>query len=158
MGLSAVLVNTPVVMVPLLAVVLDRETLSRRFLLIRPVTCTLRTGGVFETGATGSSPAVHSGSHPTFGNPPAESIPRKTSRTSQEADRADPGQASDRPITDQLGARLSDDAGRPHGPPHQRSSGSELKCGEGVQMIFPPFPRHMLPPVNTGPMGLDPTT
>ncbi|WP_034274444.1 hypothetical protein [Haloechinothrix halophila] len=33
-GLSAVLVNTQVVMVPLLAVVIDREPLSRRFLVI----------------------------------------------------------------------------------------------------------------------------
>ncbi len=73
MGLSAVLVNTQVVMVPLLAVVLDRETLSRRFLLIRPVTCTLRTGGVFETGATGSSPAVH-----TLDLIPLSKIPRRS--------------------------------------------------------------------------------
>ena len=59
-GMSAVLVNTQVVMVPLLAVVIDRETLSRRFLVILPVIIagTFLTGGVFETGATGSSPVA----------------------------------------------------------------------------------------------------
>jgi drug/metabolite transporter (DMT)-like permease len=59
-GMSAVLVNTQVVMVPLLAVVIDRETLSRRFLVILPVIIagTLLTGGVFETGATGSAPVA----------------------------------------------------------------------------------------------------
>lgn len=35
-GLSAVLVNTQIVMVPLLAVVVDREPLSGRFLVILP--------------------------------------------------------------------------------------------------------------------------
>lgn len=57
-GLSAVLVNTQVVMVPLLAVVIDREPLSRRFLVILQVIVagTLLTGGVFETGVAGSAP------------------------------------------------------------------------------------------------------
>lgn len=59
-GLSAVLVNTQVVMVPLLAVVIDREPLTRRFLVILPVIVagTLLTGGVFETGVTGSAPVA----------------------------------------------------------------------------------------------------
>lgn len=59
-GLSAVLVNTQVVMVPLLAVAIDREPLSRRFLVILPVIVAgaLLTGGVFETGVTGSAPVA----------------------------------------------------------------------------------------------------
>ncbi|WP_307870492.1 DMT family transporter [Saccharopolyspora endophytica] len=59
-GLSVVLVNTQVVMVPLLAVAIDRETLSRRFLVILPVITagTLLTGGVLETGATGAAPVA----------------------------------------------------------------------------------------------------
>ncbi len=59
-GLSAVLVNTQVVMVPLLAVIIDREPLSRRFVVVLPVIVvgTLLTGGVFETGVTGSAPAA----------------------------------------------------------------------------------------------------
>lgn len=59
-GLSAVLVNTQVVMVPLLAVVIDREPLSRRFLVILPVIVagTLLAGGVLETGVTGSAPVA----------------------------------------------------------------------------------------------------
>lgn len=57
-GLSAVLVNTQVVVVPLLAVVIDREPLSRRFLVILPVIVagTLLAGGVFESAVTGSAP------------------------------------------------------------------------------------------------------
>ncbi|WP_035770224.1 DMT family transporter [Arthrobacter castelli] len=59
-GLTAVLVNTQVVMVPLLAVVIDREPVCRRFLMILPfiVVGTLLTGGVFETGVTGSAPVL----------------------------------------------------------------------------------------------------
>jgi len=59
-GLSTVLVNTQVVLVPLLAVVIDREPLSRRFLVTLPVIVagTLLTGGVFETGVTGAAPVA----------------------------------------------------------------------------------------------------
>lgn len=59
-GLSAVLVNTQVVMVPLLAVLIDREPLSRRFLVILPVIIvgTLLAGGVLETGITGTAPVA----------------------------------------------------------------------------------------------------
>ncbi len=64
-GLSAVLVNTQVVMVPLLARVIDREPLSSRFVSLLPVVVlgTVLTGGVFETGVTGTAPVagtVHS--------------------------------------------------------------------------------------------------
>lgn len=64
-GLSAVLVNTQVVMVPLLAWLIDRESLSMRFFVLLPVVVvgTVLTGGVFETGVTGSAPiagTVHS--------------------------------------------------------------------------------------------------
>lgn len=64
-GLSAVLVNTQVVMVPLLARVIDRESLSRRFFVLLPVVAvgTVLTGGILETGVTGSAPVagtVHS--------------------------------------------------------------------------------------------------
>lgn len=64
-GLSAVLVNTQVVMVPLLALFVDREVLSTRFFALLPVVAigTVLTGGIFETGVTGSAPlagTVHS--------------------------------------------------------------------------------------------------
>jgi drug/metabolite transporter (DMT)-like permease len=64
-GLSAVLVNTQVVMVPLLARLIDRELLSVRFFLLLPVVAvgTVLAGGIFETGVTGSAPiagTVHS--------------------------------------------------------------------------------------------------
>lgn len=64
-GLSAVLVNTQVVMVPLLARVIDRELLSARFITLLPVVLVgvVLTGGVFETGVTGTAPVagtVHS--------------------------------------------------------------------------------------------------
>lgn len=57
-GLSAVLVNTQVVMVPLLARLIDRESLSVRFFALLPVVAVgaVLTGGIFETGATGSAP------------------------------------------------------------------------------------------------------
>lgn len=64
-GLSAVLVNTQVVMVPLLARLIDRESLSIRFFVLLPVVAVgaVLTGGLFETGVTGSAPiagTVHS--------------------------------------------------------------------------------------------------
>jgi drug/metabolite transporter (DMT)-like permease len=64
-GLSAVLVNTQVVMVPLLARFIDHESLSTRFFVLLPVVAvgTVLTGGIFETGVTGSAPiagTVHS--------------------------------------------------------------------------------------------------
>lgn len=64
-GLAAVLVNTQVVMVPFLARLIDRESLSLRFFALLPVVAvrTVLTGGIFETGVTGSAPiagTVHS--------------------------------------------------------------------------------------------------
>jgi drug/metabolite transporter (DMT)-like permease len=64
-GLSAVLVNTQVVIVPLLAWLIDREALSRRFLLLLPVVVVgaVLTGGILEDGVTGTAPVegtVHS--------------------------------------------------------------------------------------------------
>ena len=64
-GLSAVLVNTQVVMVPLLARLIDRESLSTRFLALLPVVVVgaVLAGGIFETGVTGTAPiagTVHS--------------------------------------------------------------------------------------------------
>lgn len=64
-GISAVLVNTQVVMVPLLARIIDGEPLSGRFLVLLPVVvaAAVLTGGVFETGVTGEAPVagtVHS--------------------------------------------------------------------------------------------------
>ncbi|WP_231376675.1 DMT family transporter [Mycobacterium sp. 141] len=55
-GLSAVLVNTQVVMVPLLARLIDREPLSTRFIALLPVVTlgTVLTGGIFESGVTGT--------------------------------------------------------------------------------------------------------
>ncbi|WP_051021549.1 DMT family transporter [Nocardia araoensis] len=57
-GLTAVLVNAQVVIVPLLALLIDREPIRRAFLLVSPflVGGILLTGGVFETGASGSDP------------------------------------------------------------------------------------------------------
>src|SRR4051812_1049142 len=59
-GLSTVLVNAQVVLVPLLALVIDREPLSRRFLLTLPVMVVgiVLTGGVLESGGTGSDPVA----------------------------------------------------------------------------------------------------
>ena len=59
-GLSTVLVNVQVVLVPLLAWAVDRERVPRRFLLWLPVLCTgvVLTGGLFEQGADGSDPAA----------------------------------------------------------------------------------------------------
>ncbi|HEY3472260.1 MAG TPA: DMT family transporter [Amycolatopsis sp.] len=56
-GLSTVLVNAQVVLVPLLALAVDREPVSRRFLAILPVMIIgiVLTGGVLEHGA-GSDP------------------------------------------------------------------------------------------------------
>lgn len=64
-GLSAVLVNTQVVMVPLLARLIDREPLSTRFVALLPVVTlgTVLTGGIFESGVTGTAPlagTIHS--------------------------------------------------------------------------------------------------
>ncbi len=58
-GLTAVLVNAQVLLVPLLALLIDREPLSRAFLGIVPfmVAGIVLTGGVFETGVPGSAPA-----------------------------------------------------------------------------------------------------
>jgi uncharacterized membrane protein len=52
-GLSTVLVNAQVVIVPLLALAVDREPISRRFLAILPVMIIgiVLTGGVLEEGA-----------------------------------------------------------------------------------------------------------
>ncbi|HEY3470109.1 MAG TPA: DMT family transporter [Amycolatopsis sp.] len=57
-GLSTVLVNAQVVIVPLLALVVDREPVSRRFLAILPVMIIgiVLTGGVLEQGAGGRDP------------------------------------------------------------------------------------------------------
>ena len=58
-GLTAVLVNAQVVIVPLLALLIDRESLRGAFLVILPfmVAGIVLTGGIFETGAAGSAPA-----------------------------------------------------------------------------------------------------
>jgi drug/metabolite transporter (DMT)-like permease len=55
-GLSTVLVNAQVLLVPLLALGLDREPISRRFLAMLPlmVAGIVLTGGVLEAGAAGS--------------------------------------------------------------------------------------------------------
>src|SRR4051794_41704342 len=65
-GLSTVLVNVQVVLVPLLAWAVDREQVPRRFLLWLPVLVAgvVLTGGLFEQGASGSDPTagtVHAG-------------------------------------------------------------------------------------------------
>lgn len=59
-GLSAVLVNIQVVMVPLLARLIDREPLSARFVAVLPVVLlgTVLTGGVFESGVAGTAPVA----------------------------------------------------------------------------------------------------
>lgn len=57
-GLSTVLVNAQVIIVPLLALLIDRERVGRAFMIIVPfmVAGILLTGGVFQTGAAGSDP------------------------------------------------------------------------------------------------------
>lgn len=57
-GLSTVLVNAQVVIVPLLALVVDREPVHRRYLVCLPwlILGVLLTGGVLETGVSGSNP------------------------------------------------------------------------------------------------------
>lgn len=59
-GLSTVLVNAQVIIVPLLALLVDRERPGRAFVTIVPVMAAgiVLTGGVFEAGATGSDPAM----------------------------------------------------------------------------------------------------
>lgn len=64
-GLSVVLVNTQVVMVPLFARFIDRESLSTRFVALLPVVLigAVLAGGIVETGVTGTAPiagTVHS--------------------------------------------------------------------------------------------------
>jgi drug/metabolite transporter (DMT)-like permease len=64
-GLSAVLVNTQVVMVPLLAWLIEHESLSTRFFALLPVVVvgSVLTGGIFQKGVTGTAPlagTVHS--------------------------------------------------------------------------------------------------
>jgi drug/metabolite transporter (DMT)-like permease len=58
-GLSTVLVNTQVAIVPLLAGLIDRERISRRFVWSLPVILTgvLLAGGIFEHGVSGTNPA-----------------------------------------------------------------------------------------------------
>jgi len=58
-GLSTVLVNAQVVMVPLLARLIDGERLHRRYLLCLPGLClgVVLTGGVLEHGVAGTDPA-----------------------------------------------------------------------------------------------------
>jgi drug/metabolite transporter (DMT)-like permease len=58
-GLSTVLVNVQVVLVPLLALIVDRERVSRRFLLMLPVVVTgiVLTGGLLG-GVEGSDPLL----------------------------------------------------------------------------------------------------
>lgn len=58
-GLSTVLVNAQVVIVPLLAFAIDREPPGRRYLFYLPwlVVGVVLTGGVLEQGVSGSNPA-----------------------------------------------------------------------------------------------------
>jgi len=58
-GLSTVLVNAQVVIVPLLALLIDRERLRVRYLVCLPGLClgVVLTGGVLEHGVSGSNPA-----------------------------------------------------------------------------------------------------
>ncbi len=58
-GLSTVLVNAQVLIVPFLAMLVDREPIGRRFLLSLPVMLVgiVLTGGVFQSGVTGRDPA-----------------------------------------------------------------------------------------------------
>jgi drug/metabolite transporter (DMT)-like permease len=63
-GLSTVLVNVQVVIVPLLALAIDREPLTRRFLIYLPLLLlgVVLTAGVVDGGAAGTDPllgAVH---------------------------------------------------------------------------------------------------
>jgi drug/metabolite transporter (DMT)-like permease len=57
-GLTAVLVNAQVVIVPMLALLIDREPISRIYILVLPfmVGGILLTGGVFESVSTGTDP------------------------------------------------------------------------------------------------------
>jgi drug/metabolite transporter (DMT)-like permease len=57
-GLSTVLVNAQVLLVPLLALVIDREPVSRRYLAMLPVMVVgvVLTGGVLDSGVQGSDP------------------------------------------------------------------------------------------------------
>jgi drug/metabolite transporter (DMT)-like permease len=59
-GLSTVLVNAQVVLVPLLALAVDREPISRRFVAVLPVMIAgiVLTGGVLERGSAGSDPVA----------------------------------------------------------------------------------------------------
>jgi drug/metabolite transporter (DMT)-like permease len=59
-GLSTVLVNAQVIVVPLLAWLIDREHISRRFLLALPamIAGVLLTGGVLEQGVSGRDPTL----------------------------------------------------------------------------------------------------
>lgn len=59
-GLSTVLVNVQVVLVPLLAWAVDREHIPRRFLLWLPamIAGVVLTGGLLEHGASGSDPVA----------------------------------------------------------------------------------------------------
>ena len=63
-GLSTVVVNAQVVLVPLLALVIDREPVTRLFLALLPVLSVgiVLAGGVWEQGAAGSDP-VHGTVH-----------------------------------------------------------------------------------------------
>jgi drug/metabolite transporter (DMT)-like permease len=57
-GLSTVLVNAQVVIVPLLALLIDREPVGRRFVMIVPCMTVgiLLTGGVLQSGSVGRDP------------------------------------------------------------------------------------------------------
>jgi drug/metabolite transporter (DMT)-like permease len=57
-GLSTVIVNAQVVIVPLLALLVDREPVGRRFLVVLPfmVAGIVLTGGVLQTADVGSNP------------------------------------------------------------------------------------------------------
>ncbi|NBH04890.1 EamA family transporter [Amycolatopsis sp. SID8362] len=59
-GLSTVLVNAQVVLVPLLAFVVDREPVSRRFLVLLPVMVAgiVLTGGLLDQGVGGTDPVA----------------------------------------------------------------------------------------------------
>ena len=59
-GLSTVLVNAQVVIVPLLALLIDGERLRVRYLICLPGLCfgVVLTGGVLERGVSGSNPAL----------------------------------------------------------------------------------------------------
>src|SRR3954447_20333221 len=59
-GLSTVLVNVQVILVPLLAYAVDREPLARRFLMALPVLLlgVVLTAGLVEGGASGTDPVA----------------------------------------------------------------------------------------------------